>query len=252
MSDKKYSVYKHTSPEGKIYIGCTGDDPKARWKKGYHHNEDLSRDIENIGWDNFKHDILASNMNEDDAYELEKELIHKYKSNNPKYGYNKSVGGKINSGMVRSNVYRDKMSKSLSGKRHPMYGKHHSEESKRKMSISSSGKNHPMYGKHLNDDTKKKLSEAHKKENLSDETLRKMREARLGKHLSKDVIDKLSKSNSRKVICLETKRVYDSVKKAALDVCCNPTNISAACNGRLKTCAGYHWMHADEIKENED
>lgn len=29
-----YSVYKHTAPNGKVYIGITGKDPEKRWLNG--------------------------------------------------------------------------------------------------------------------------------------------------------------------------------------------------------------------------
>lgn len=182
----------------------------------------------------------------EDAYKLERELIDTYEANNPKYGYNKAIGGRINSGMIRSDEYKTKMSDSLRGEKHPMYGKHHSEESKRKMSESTSGKNHPMYGKHLSDITKNKLRESHKRENLSEETLRKMSESRKGKRLSEETKQKIIESKYRKVMCVETGIVYDSIKQAASAVGCFSTNISAACNGRQPTAAGYHWVHITE------
>ena len=243
MNERKYSVYKHTSPEGKVYIGCTGDKPEVRWRKGYHHNNELTDDIEQIGWDNFKHDIIASDMDENDAYDLEKELIRKHQSNNPNNGYNKSTGGKKNTGVVRSEAYIKMLSERASGEKHPMYGKHHSEESKRKISESMRGENHYMYGKHHSESTKKKLSESHKRENLSEETLQKMREARLGKPLSEETKRKLSDAHSKRVMCVETGVIYESVKQAAEAVGRNSTNISAACNGRLNTSGGYHWKH---------
>lgn len=245
MSDKRYTIYKHISPDGKTYIGCTGDVPEIRWRKGYLHNDALSKDIDKYGWDNFKHDIVSSDMNETDAYALEKELIYKYQSTDPDRGYNKSVGGKVNYGMIRSDEYKQKMSALKQGEKHNFYGKHHTEESKRKMSESSRGSNHPMYGKHLKEETKRKLSESHKRENLSSETLTKMREARLGKKLSEVTKQKISEANYRKVRCIETGVIYDSVKQAASETGCYSTNISATCHGRQNTTAGYHWTYID-------
>lgn len=243
MSNKQYAVYKHTSPNGKTYIGCTGDVPEIRWRKGYPHNNELSKDMCEYGWDNFKHDIIKSGLDEEEAYELEKELIHKYDSTNPEFGYNKSIGGKFNNGIIRSDEYRRKMSKLKQGEKHNFYGKHHTDESKRKMSESSRGVNHPMYGKHLSEETKRKISESHKKENLSKETLDKMREARLGKKLSESTKKKIGESNSRKVRCIETNIIYDSIAEAASQTGCFSTNITAACHGRQNTAAGYHWSY---------
>lgn len=63
----------------------------------------------------------------------------------------------------------------------PMYGKKHSAETKIKMSKNHadvSGENNPMYGVHLtvSDETKKKMSEARKGHSVSQETRDKMRE----------------------------------------------------------------------------
>lgn len=244
MNDKKYTVYKHTSPDGKVYIGCTGSKPEERWNKGYQHNNDLSSAIDKFGWDNFDHAIIASGMNETDAYDLEKELIREYDSSNPKYGYNKSIGGKINSGIKRTDEYRRKMSELKRGEKHNFYGKHHTEESKQKMSESTRGEKHYMYGKHHTEETKRKLSELHKRENLSEETLIKMRNARLGKQLSESTRNKISKSHSKKIICIETNKVYNSVNEAAMDVNIYATNISAVLNKKQRTAGGYHWTYA--------
>jgi len=68
-------------------------------------------------------------------------------------------------GMVCSEETKIKLSLSKSGKNHPMYGKHHSEESKRKIRKNMpdfSGANHYMYGKHHTEETKRKLSKSHK------------------------------------------------------------------------------------------
>ncbi|MEK6859814.1 MAG: NUMOD3 domain-containing DNA-binding protein [Nanoarchaeota archaeon] len=54
----------------------------------------------------------------------------------------------------------------MSGEYHPMFGKHHSEESIKKMRESKKGKmvgeNNPFYGKHHSEETRKKISEVHK------------------------------------------------------------------------------------------
>lgn len=60
------------------------------------------------------------------------------------------------------------------GKLHPMYGKHHSTETKQKISESQKGKT-------LSEETKRKISKSHKSLKASDETRRRMSKARKGK-----------------------------------------------------------------------
>ena len=51
-------------------------------------------------------------------------------------------------------------SKAMSGKKNPMYRKHHSEEAKRKVSEANKGRPSPRKGKHWNEEARKKMSEA--------------------------------------------------------------------------------------------
>lgn len=50
-----------------------------------------------------------------------------------------------------------------------------------------------------------------------------------------------SKSQSEKVICIDTGIVYDSMRIASETTGINYGNISSACNHRIKTAGGYHW-----------
>lgn len=67
--------------------------------------------------------------------------------------HHKGVG--TNGGKVFSDEWRHNLSKSLKGDKHPMYGKHHSEETKKKISESNKGRK-------LSNETKKKISEGNK------------------------------------------------------------------------------------------
>jgi hypothetical protein len=58
--------------------------------------------------------------------------------------------------------HRLNISRSISGINHPMFGKHHKEESKKKMSEKKTGVNHPNFGKHLSESTREKLSKSNK------------------------------------------------------------------------------------------
>ena len=97
MEGKNYCVYKHTSPSGKVYIGITSDEPTKRWGSNgiNYRSQNFWNAIQKYGWDNIKHEILEKDLCEEKALELEKHYISKYKSNNPKYGYNHTPGGDI-------------------------------------------------------------------------------------------------------------------------------------------------------------
>lgn len=92
---ENFSVYKHTLPNKKIYIGITSKKPIYRWNngKGYKNQSLFYRAILKYGWDNIKHEILFTGLSEREACEKEIELIAKYKSNDRKFGYNISNGG---------------------------------------------------------------------------------------------------------------------------------------------------------------
>ena len=55
---------------------------------------------------------------------------------------------------------REEWSVKLSGEGNPMYGKHHSEETKALLSEMFSGENGPMYGKHPSEETLRKMQDA--------------------------------------------------------------------------------------------
>lgn len=90
---RKFLVYKHTSPIGKSYIGITSQNPIIRWANGngYSGQPKFFNAITKYGWDNFTHEILYSDLTEQEAYKTEKELIEKF--NSITNGYNSSIGG---------------------------------------------------------------------------------------------------------------------------------------------------------------
>lgn len=115
VTEKKYCVYKHTCPNGKVYIGITSRNPLVRWNGGYGYlgQPYFWNAIVKYGWDNIKHDILFSELTADEAGELEKCLIAEYDSTNTDKGYNISYGGyKGNVGLKRSEETRSKLSES--------------------------------------------------------------------------------------------------------------------------------------------
>lgn len=93
---ENYTVYKHTFPNGKVYIGITKREPKVRWGPsgyGYYRNARMWDAIKKYGWDNIEHIILYENKTREEANELERKLIEEYKSNQKDFGYNIQRGG---------------------------------------------------------------------------------------------------------------------------------------------------------------
>lgn len=103
-NDCRWCVYAHISPSNKYYIGITSQKPNERWRngKGYKGCTYFNNAIQKYGWNNFQHEIIASNLTEQEAKNFEKLLIKKLKSNDERYGYNLTEGGDGACGLVMS------------------------------------------------------------------------------------------------------------------------------------------------------
>ena len=125
---ENYKVYIHKFPNGKAYVGITRQEPKVRWGggNGYVRNEYMHRAIKKYGWENIEHIILFDGLSEEDACEIEKSLIKKYRTNEKEFGYNIESGGQC-SNLAEST--KQKLREAHTGKRA-------SEETKNKMSAS--------------------------------------------------------------------------------------------------------------------
>lgn len=151
-----YTVYMHICPNGKKYIGITGQKPEKRWQNGkgyaYGSNDYFYNAIKKYGWENIEHKILHSGLTKDEAEQLEIELIAKYKTTSRKFGYNIDNGGtscgkhteeyKIRMSNIQKEVWKnaDERRKKLSELR---LGTHLSEETKEKLRMANIGKKYP-------------------------------------------------------------------------------------------------------------
>lgn len=112
MNKNCWSVYIHTTPSNKVYIGITSKEPKVRWSWGYGYrkNDHFNKAIKKYGWNNIKHEVLYTDLSQEEAEQKEKELIALYKSNNRKYGYNNDNGG-LNGGNKKTEAEKERQSK---------------------------------------------------------------------------------------------------------------------------------------------
>lgn len=113
---------------------------------------------------------------------------------------------KAKKGIPLSEKHKDNIRKSQCGENHPMYGKKHSDETKRKISEANKGKKSHRKGVQLSDETKKKLSES--KKGL----------------------------NTKKVLCITTNKIFESIKSASEFYNCNSSSLTQCCKGNRKSC----------------
>ena len=127
---KTYTVYRHISPNGKMYVGITSLSPNLRWKNGHGYKQQyFAKAIKKYGWENFDHEILYSGVSKERALYLEGMFSEIYRSTDPLHGYN-LVCGEDNTIFNISEETRNKLSATLSGgKRKPL-----SKSAKKKLS----------------------------------------------------------------------------------------------------------------------
>lgn len=204
-----YNVYIHIFPNSKVYIGITSQKPKRRWNngQGYKNNQYMTNAIMKYGWDNVIHKILYTNLKKEEAEEIEIKLIKEYKADNKRYGYNIEYGGCHNG--KTSEITRKRISEANKGK-------HNSPKTEFK-------KGHITI---ITEEIKQKISEKNK-----------------GKHASVRTEFKKGHKplNVRKVLCIESDVVYDTIKKASEDTDVMACHISQVCNGKRKSAGKLHW-----------
>lgn len=215
-----FTLYVHITPNNKKYFGITKTTVQNRWGvdgSGYSTQQLFWRAIQKYGWNNIQHIILAEKLSKEWACKLEQDLIWKYKSNNPKYGYNVSSGGDGPFGVIRSDETKEKI-------RQANIGHHHSEETKQKISKNSS---HHNKGMKLSEERKEKLHNARRGKpswnsgkKMSDEYRKKLSDAHKGQKAwnkgvscSEEVKKKVSIANKGKVSYWKNKQLPNSTKE---------------------------------------
>ncbi len=241
VEDKKFIVYKHTNiKNNKVYIGITSKKPKHRWNsgKGYKHNKYLTNSINKYGWSSFKSEIILENLNKDEACKKEIELIKLYKSNNIEFGYNISDGGNLSHlGYKHSDKTKIKMSKN-----HADFKGEKSTSSIKIICLETLG----IFNS---------IAEAGRKLNIDHRAIHNVLKNKAKscnnlhfaylKDYNKNKEYNLSIGNTKpkKIICLETNEVFDSIADASRKLNLIRTSIVNILTGRYKTTGGLHFKY---------
>lgn len=279
--NKCYTVYMHTAPNGKRYIGITCLRPEKRWRNGEGYKTQVFyRAIQKYGFENFKHEILYTNLSKDEAEMKEIELIAYYQSDNSDYGYNVEHGGNCigkiseetkrkigekNKGRIPSEETRKKLSEATSGVNNPFYGKHHTDETKRKLSESHKGLESKLKGVPKTEEAKQKMSEAAKIRfynsenhpmlgmNHTAESKQKMSASHKGLKQSEEHRKHNGESHKKPIVqfskSLEFIKVWDSATDAANELGGNATCIAACCRKRASSAYGFIWRYVSDIED---
>lgn len=208
MANPDWSVYIHTVPNGKVYVGATSRPPQMRWNYGCGYKDNISfyEDIKRFGWNNIKHEVVSVGLTEEQAYEMEVDLIRKYDATDPHKGYNRTLGGKGTPGCIPSAETRERLSLSHIGKKHP-----HTKEWNKNISESQKGKKKPHEGQPRSVSCREKIAQTH------------------------------AKAICQYSIAGDFVAEYVSAREAQRVTGITNQGISLCCLGRQKTAGGYIW-----------
>ena len=229
--NKKYIIYKHTTPSDKVYIGQTCQSPNKRFGHngyGYRGSTLFYNAIQKYGWSNIKHEILFKDLTREEANKIEAELISEYCSNEKEFGYNLQSGG--------NNYFISDETKSKISKAH--VGKKDSDETRKRKSDGHKGKFTEKQKNQLDiARSKRDIKQLGKKMGLANKGRKHTEESKKHMSESRNVI------NKRKVLCVESNIIYDSITDASISTGVHRQNISKACSGELKTAGKLHWKY---------
>lgn len=249
-----YTVYKHTSPSGKSYIGITNRNPEKRWGiDGMYYKGSILfyNAIQKYGWNNIEHEILFTGLTEEEAKQKEIELISHYKAFN--ISYNLTDGGDGSLGLYPNEETRRKIGEKSKERRHSL-------ETKKKISDSLKGIKKPDgFGKKISSILKgRKQSDEHREKNRlghlgqrnSKESIEKQRQKLIGKKHSKEHIEKCINRKSIPIVQYDKNGNFISFWESARDVFFTEgysnSKITACCKGRLKYAYNYIWRYLSE------
>lgn len=272
-----YKVYCHINKiNNKKYYGITMQDVKQRWRNGHNyrpkyekHNSRFYNAILKYGWDNFEHIILYEGLSKKEAELLEQELIHKYNTTNPEFGYNIQSGGNSkgrNTEEIRKRISEGRKKKVLQidKKDYSIIKVWNSGEDV----VNELGVQHSNLSKALNKQRfgcggyiwrfEKDYLDIEDISILIEEEVSAWKASRKKPCFSEDGLKKANLATSKKVIQIDivTKEIiayYPSISEASRVTNIGISNISYVCRKEHGTAGGYMWMFLEDysyLREN--
>ena len=247
-------IYKITNIKNKkVYIGSSVNLKSRKsahfrtLERGEHPNTYLQKSFIKHGIANFKWDVIEWVELLEDRIALKKILLEKEQSYIDNYSINGKVDTKIcyNLYPIAGSPLGTKTSDSTKNKiRLALLNKPKAKEHVERVANSNRGKKHNM---------------VKKRNPVSEEGKKNMRDARIGKpsnakgikwseEAKKNMSDKSYRK--RRVKNITTNKVFDSILEASTYYNVTKSNISLSCQNKRKTAGGYEWEYV--IKEEEE
>ena len=272
MNNHFNCIYMYTNKiNGKRYIGLTKDFYRRHKEHIRYNTQLIDKAIDKYGIENFDVVILKENLTSEEMNYWECYYINFYNTlANDGQGYNLADGGYGNPYEGKTEEEIKEIGRKISetklkngdskGNKNPMYGKHHTEETKRKISEAGTGRI-------VSDETKQKISDTLKGDGcywygktLTNEHKQKLRKAKLNKPLAEEHKKHISESGKGKRVGINnhqaTKvaqydkegnliKVWDYIKQASDELGINRVAIGNCCRGKSKTSGGFVWKYID-------
>ena len=235
LGDIMIGIYKITNRiNGKSYIGQSNNIERRFREHKYissETNDSLKKAYIKYGRENFEFIILEEcsieELNEREIYYIQ--LV--------KPEYNRTKGGDGCSGHVVS----EKTKEILRKKAKEQWNKLTEEQ---KQHIIKNNLKKPKIGHKVSKATREKLRQCNLGKKQSKETIEKRKQTMIKKRENGYVRN--NDNHKKKVICLETNIIYNSVKEAGLDIGVHPSSITGTIKGKYKTCKGKHFKYYQE------
>lgn len=270
-----WKIYKHTFPNGKIYIGQTKKSLLARFQngRGYKSCPLMQRAIDKYGWENVTTELLEDKIPTlEAANEREQYYIELYDATNPMIGYNISPGGGILSIIDYDAIYQEWIShpelgvKAIATKLNydrntiaralDAYGVDIADRMSRvASSISQSQRKYDRTAIYnawkITPDYKTLM----KQFNCSVDTIRRALKENNVSEQERRTFGQLNQQgcNRKKINQYDLNgnfiQTFNSIAEANLSLGKQPnsSNIISACKGRRKTAYGYKWTYSENI-----